>query len=175
MPDNDPSADAALTRKNQVPPPVAEKPGDEMGTPEEHAYATGNGPAKYSGPIDAAPTTLTFNGVTELARFSVAHECAAILHGWHEHKHHADAPIQLRRKDYEAALKAAVEPWHAPSCPKRGHVLGDKDPTRHAEILSLHGSMIPHKAALSPHANAAHAEILKRAEFVLKPEAEKSK
>lgn len=178
MPENEAGADQASTRKSIVaPPPAPEagkataKPGDEQGTPEQHAYATENGPAKYKGPRETAPTVLTFNGREERARFSVAHECAAILHGWHEHEHHADAPIVIARKDYELALKAALEPWHAPTCPKRGHVLGSDDPVKHAAILAAHGSPVPHEPALSPYAHAPHkaaVEVAKAAQELAK-------
>lgn len=174
MPENEAGADTASKRASIVaPPPVAEvvKAGEEMGTPEQHAYATENGPAKYKGPRETAPTSLTFNGRQERARFSVAHECATILHGWNEHAHHADEPIQLKRTDYLKALAAAVTPWHAPTCPKRGHVLGDPDPAKHAAILAAHGCPVPHEPALSQYANAAH----KRALEVFKPAQELTK
>lgn len=170
MAENQEGADQASVRKSVAAPALASvvKPEDVVGTPEEHAAVTGNAPAAYKGPLETAPTQLTFNGKQERARFSVAHECAAILHGWAEHEHHADEPIKLSRKDYELALKAATEPYSPPVCPKRGHVLGDPDPVRHAQILRLNGSPIPHEPALSPHAAAAHRQILELSKAVAK-------
>lgn len=35
------------------------------------------------------------------------HACARQLHGWHEHEHHAGAPMQITEKAYREALDAA--------------------------------------------------------------------
>lgn len=53
------------------------------------------------------------------------HNCAAKLHGWAEHKHHAGADIELSAEDYAAALKAVEEP-------------------------DAKGNYVPHVPALSP-------------------------
>lgn len=39
-----------------------------------------------------------------------AHEAASSLHGWAEHAHHVGKPLELTRRDYEAALEAAAKP-----------------------------------------------------------------
>jgi len=38
------------------------------------------------------------------------HNAASSLHGWSDHAFHANAPMQLSRADYDAALKAASTP-----------------------------------------------------------------
>ena len=38
------------------------------------------------------------------------HNAAAMLHGWAEHRHHTNRPIEIPRDAYEKALAAASEP-----------------------------------------------------------------
>jgi hypothetical protein len=37
-----------------------------------------------------------------------SHQAAAAVHGWQIHSHHAGAPIQLTRADYEQAIVGAT-------------------------------------------------------------------
>ncbi len=141
------SAYSALAQKSvKQAEPVAVT--EDTATPEEHALATGNGPA-------GGELTLSFNGVQERARFSWQHEAASALHGWKDHEHDADEPMQLTRAAYLAALEAACEPEHAACCPKRGQVIGDKDPAKNAQILAEHGQYAPAPEALSPYSHLA--------------------
>lgn len=48
-------------------------------------------------------------------RYSAAHMCAAVRHGWNDHEHHY-GPIALTDADYQAALAAALRgETHAPA------------------------------------------------------------
>lgn len=75
---------------------------------------------------------------------SMAHEIASVLHGWGEHAHHENEPIQLTKDDYLAALKAALpeDPKDADGNP----VLDEK--TKKPKVA---GHAKPHKGALSEH------------------------
>jgi hypothetical protein len=44
-----------------------------------------------------------------IGEFKDLHEAASVMHGWKLHEHHAGAPLQITREDYEAALRAAGE------------------------------------------------------------------
>ncbi|NBC17445.1 MAG: hypothetical protein GVY18_09060 [Bacteroidetes bacterium] len=55
------------------------------------------------------------------------HACAAVVHGWDKHAHHAGRPMRISKADYLAAIEAAKRPPPG---------------TRRYQ---------PHPAALSPH------------------------
>ena len=55
------------------------------------------------------------------------HAAASALHGWKEHAHHENRPMELSAEDYAAALKAVEAP-------------------------NAQGEYVPHPAALSKHA-----------------------
>lgn len=49
------------------------------------------------------------------------HAGATVLHGWTEHAHHENGPIQLSEADYEKAVEAAQKPNpkpHRAACSK---------------------------------------------------------
>lgn len=52
------------------------------------------------------PQTTTATGRVMLHAERWRHDVAAILHGWTEHAHHAGAPLEMTRDDYELALLA---------------------------------------------------------------------
>ena len=63
------------------------------------------------------------------------HGAAEGLHGWMTHEHHAGAPIELTREDYESALRAAET------------LVTVTDEATKATTQTY----VPHPAALSPH------------------------
>ena len=59
-------------------------------------------------PSDSALKTLA-ELYKELKPERFHHECAAALHGWKAHLHHAGEQLQLTRDDYQAAIAAALK------------------------------------------------------------------
>jgi hypothetical protein len=78
----------------------AERPPEELQTPEEHARALGH-VTEYQEPfrVRGAPGMKT--------AYSWQHGAAAQLHGWNQHKLDSAEPFRLSRVAYEAALLAA--------------------------------------------------------------------
>lgn len=109
--------------KTDAPPssPVVES---KLKSPRDWAVATGNGPKKRSKNLwTQGATNEPARGMSSL-KGSMMHECAAVLHGWREHEHHAGTPLLMSEEDYLAALKATMP-----------------------EV----GNPVPHKPACSPH------------------------
>jgi hypothetical protein len=52
------------------------------------------------------PTSTSATGRVSLHAGRWRHEVAAVLHGWREHAHHAGAPLELTRDDYDLAILA---------------------------------------------------------------------
>ena len=77
-------------------PKAAPKAEAKTQTPEQWAVETGN---------VKSVRLPEFPGLSPL--YSWQHASAAVVHGWREHAHHAGAPMQLTREDYEAALRSA--------------------------------------------------------------------
>lgn len=106
----------------------AEKPAKSAAakaTPEQHAKAKGLVTARRQtvAVVMKSPVGAAFPRPGIVHDYAWQHRCAARLHGWDEHAHHAGKPIELTESDYDAALQAASEPKS--------------------------GSYVPHPAALS--------------------------
>jgi hypothetical protein len=99
---------------------VAKPDEEKLGTPEEHAVAE----KQFVGTFDRYARI--GDEAATVTRYTWQHNCAAALHGWADHEHHAGAPIRITAKAYRNALRAAAGP----------------DAT---------GDYVAHQAALSPH------------------------
>lgn len=107
--------------------------------PDEDA-APDEAPAGTPAPVTRTPEQWAreFFPTSERGRAhhdSWKHGAAQGLHGWDMHRHHAGAPMQLLREDYQAAIFAAETLVEV-------HDAGAE--------LPIH-TYVPHPAALSPH------------------------
>ncbi len=133
---------------NAVPPAA-----DEKRSPRDWALALGHGPK-------AARPQLVDQGTKKMLSpmlGSAEHEAAKALHGWDEHEHHENGPIQLTRSDYEAAL-AASHPAdvYLRAGTKDGETKGADEALKDAwgnPVLhpKFDGTPRPHAGALSKH------------------------
>lgn len=148
--------------------PVRDTPPPADASPPMPSAAPAEAPRTHFSPAELALVTGNANEVMpqKSVRFgggkpqkilvhSWQHTAAAQLHGWGAHEHHAGAPIQLTRDDYEKALEAASEPVTR-LLDKDGKPTGD--PLTKEAVAAMNGRQPvrsdyePHRAALSPHA-----------------------
>lgn len=125
------SADGSAPTEKPPESPPGEKPPTEVAarkSPRDWAIELGHGPQKPRHEWNSSGTSRPMG--------SLAYEVAAVLHGWREHEHHANAPMMLTREEFEGALKAA---------------LPENELDEKGNVKKLAGNPEPHKPALSPH------------------------
>lgn len=121
---------------------------EPLATPHEHAKALGlvktrSRPARVNG----EPPTFE--------DYSPQHGAASGLHGWLDHEHHANGPIQITLSAYKAALHAAYFPvTRIVDGDRKGTAIDSLEAATNG--IPTFTDYEPHAAALSPY--CAHSK-----------------